>query len=291
MRHGTALLEPLGPPDAPEAGEPPPGPVRVRRSRPWRRWALAAAVVALVAGGLLAVDHRSTSRPSTSTADVNGIVDKKVGKAIKDLQALPPTSAAVYAAIGPSVVVVQTDRTGAKTGASGLGSGVVIDTQGAVLTSLHVVEGANAITVTFADGTESPAVVKSSDPDHDIAVLVPERLPEVVVPAVLGGGARVGDETFAVGHPLGLVASLSAGVVSGLDRSFPLGDGKKIDGMIQFDAAVNPGSSGGPLLNRAGQVIGIVTGLANPTGSDQFSGIGFAVPIGTAGGAAGAPAR
>jgi S1-C subfamily serine protease len=133
--------------------------------------------------------------------------------------------------------------------------------------------------------------VKSSDPDHDIAVLTPAKLPEVVVPAVLGGGAQIGDEAFAVGHPLGLVGSLSSGVISGLDRSFPLSNGKTLTGMIQFDAAVNPGNSGGPLLNRNGQVIGIVTGLANPAGDDDFIGIGFAVPIGTAGGAAGAPSR
>jgi S1-C subfamily serine protease len=101
----------------------------------------------------------------------------------------------------------------------------------------------------------------------------------------------VGDEVFAVGHPLGLVGSLSAGVVSGLNRSFPLANGRTLGGMIQFDAAVNPGNSGGPLLNRNGQVIGIVTGLANPGGDDEFIGIGFAVPIATAGGAAGAPAR
>ena len=80
-------------------------------------------------------------------------------------------------------------------------------------------------------------------------------------------------------------------MVSGLDRSFPLADGRTLSGMIQFDAAVNPGSSGGPLLNAKGQVIGIVTGLANPAGADDFAGIGFAVPIGTAGGAAGAPAK
>jgi S1-C subfamily serine protease len=79
--------------------------------------------------------------------------------------------------------------------------------------------------------------------------------------------------------------------VSGLDRSFPLANGKTLQGMIQFDAAVNPGNSGGPLLNRKGQVIGIVTGLANPAGDDDFVGIGFAVPIGTAGGVAGAPPR
>ena len=108
---------------------------------------------------------------------------------------------------------------------------------------------------------------------------------------MLGSGPQVGDQVFAVGNPLGLVASLSAGVVSGLDRTFTLGGGRTLSGMIQFDAAVNPGSSGGPLLNTEGQVIGIVEGLANPAGTDNFAGIGFAVPIATAGRAAGAPAE
>ena len=111
------------------------------------------------------------------------------------------------------------------------------------------------------------------------------------MPAVLGGGPRVGDDVYALGHPLGLVDSLTAGVVSGLDRAFPLPNGRTINGLIQFDAAVSPGNSGGPLLNRKGQVIGIVTGLANPSGNEDFVGIGFAVPIGSASRAAGAPAQ
>lgn len=240
----------------------------------------------LLCGALVAVDRRAGSRPAASPADVNGIVDERVGAAITDLQGRPPTSVEVYNAIIPPLVVIETDRAGG----SGVGSGVIVNARGDVLTALHVVEGAGRITVSFSDGTGSPASVRSTDPEHDIAVLAPARLPEVVVPAVLGGGAQVGDEAFVVGHPLGLVASLSTGVISGLDRSFPVDSGKELSGMIQFDAAVNPGNSGGPLLNRNGQVIGIVTGLANSEGND-FSGIGFAVPIGTAGGAAGAPAR
>jgi len=120
-------------------------------------------------------------------------------------------------------------------------------------------------------------------------VLTPAKTPSVIVPAVLGGRIQTGDEVYAVGHPLDLVDSLSAGVVSGLDRTAPISGGQTLKGLIQFDAAVNPGSSGGPLLNRAGQVVGIVTALANPTQQNSFAGIGFAIPISVAGGAAGAP--
>jgi S1-C subfamily serine protease len=244
----------------------------------------------LIGAAVIVVDQWPTGGSGTSAAAVNSIVDQKVATAVTDLQALPPASVKVYDAIRPAVVVIQSEG---KDGAdkSKLGTGVVINADGDILTSLHVVADSVAIKVTFADGTNSAATVKSSDGDHDIAVLTPQQLPTVVVPAVLGAGAQIGDETFAVGNPLGLVGSLSAGVISGLDRTFPLTNGKTLTGMIQFDAAVNPGNSGGPLLNREGQVIGIVTGLANSSGDDQFIGIGFAVSIGAAGGAAGAPAR
>jgi len=120
-------------------------------------------------------------------------------------------------------------------------------------------------------------------------VLKPAQLPGIVVPAVLGGGVQIGDDVYATGHPFGFADSLSAGVVSGLDRTVPIAEGQTLKGLIQFDAAVNPGNSGGPLLNRAGQVVGIVTALANPADEKFFVGLGFAVPIATAGGAAGAP--
>lgn len=285
MRHGGAPTDLRATPAAPPPSEPP------APSRRWLRWWPAGVALALVCATLVVLNQRVTSRPATSEADVNGIVDERVGAAIEALQAQPPASVTVYQAIVPPLVVIESQRPGGAGGRSGTGSGVIVNVEGDILTSLHVVEGAASITVSFSDGTRSPATIRSADPAHDIAVLAPARLPEVVVPAVLGGGARVGDEVFAVGHPLGLVGSLSAGVVSGLDRSFPLANGRSLGGMIQFDAAVNPGNSGGPLLNRNGQVIGIVTGLANPGGDDEFIGIGFAVPIATAGGAAGAPAR
>ena len=186
-------------------------------------------------------------------------------------------------------MTIATDRRSGSTSARGTGAGVVITRDGSVLTALHVVEDASSIRVRFSDGTQSPAEVKDQDPDSDIAVLTPQRLPQVVVPAVLGGGVQVGDAVFALGHPLGLSDSLSAGVVSALDRNIRVDADQTLEGLIQFDAAVNPGNSGGPLLDRNGQVVGIVTGLANPSEQNFFVGIAFAVPIATAGGAAGAP--
>jgi S1-C subfamily serine protease len=153
------------------------------------------------------------------------------------------------------------------------------------MTANHVVDGATSIDVIFADGTHAAAKVVSSTPGKDIAVIAPDQLPSVTVPAVLGGSVRIGDDAYSVGNPFGLADTLTAGVVSGLDRSIGREDGGgDLTGLIQFDAAVNPGSSGGPLLNRQGQVVGIVTALANPTGQNFFVGIGFAVPIASAGG-------
>src|SRR4029077_15476740 len=128
--------------------------------------------------------------------------------------------------------------------------------------------------------------------DHDIAVLQADVLPSTAVPATLGNprSVQVGDEAYVVGNPFGLGGSMTAGVISGVNRSFqnPATGGTQV-GLIQFDAAANPGNSGGPLMNRAGQVIGIVTSLVNPPGQDVFIGIGLAVPIDFAGGAAGLP--
>ncbi len=173
-----------------------------------------------------------------------------------------------------------------------LGTGVVIDDTGTILTSLHIVRDATRIRVTFADGSESEASVIVRQPENDLAVLRPEEIPDDLVPATLASSAslHVGDEVVAVGNPFGITNSLSDGVVSGLHRSFKSPKtGETLTDLIQFDAAVNPGNSGGPLLNRDGDVVGIVTALLNPTEQDVFIGIGFAVPMETAGGAAGAP--
>jgi S1-C subfamily serine protease len=230
--------------------------------------------------------------PALTLADIDRAVEDGVEQAQQEQRDAPPDAATVYRAILPSLVTVTTGGGDADGEAAvGLGAGVVINAEGAILTALHVVEGSDRIRVRFADGTTASALVVGSETDTDIAVLAADRLPAVVVPAVMGGGARVGDAVFPVGNPLGLEGSLSAGVVSALDRSVRTESGTSMDGLIQFDAAVNPGNSGGPLLDRGGRVIGIVTGLVNPTRQPYFVGVGFAVPIETAGGAAGGPRR
>ena len=224
-----------------------------------------------------------------SSDQVNQLVSSAMASAT------PPAaySAQVYQAILPSLVLVQVKIPGTDGSLDdGLGSGVIIDAAGDILTSLHVVAEASSIQVTFADGTQSDAQVSTKQPENDIAVLQADTLPAQVIPAVLGNpkAMHVGDDAYVVGNPFGLYESMSAGVISGFDRQFqPPNSGQTLQGLIQIDTAVNPGNSGGPLLNRAGQVIGIVEGIVNPVGQNFFIGIGFAVPIDVAGGAAGLP--
>jgi S1-C subfamily serine protease len=229
--------------------------------------------------------------PPITQSDVDRSVQRGIAQAQQQQRNTPPEAATAYRTILPSLVTVTTEEppSGRAAGEVALGSGVVISADGSVLTALHVVQGGGRIHVRFADGTEASARIAHSQPATDVAVLAVDKLPQIVVPAVLGGGAQVGDEVFPVGNPLGLEDSLSAGVISAVGRSVRAADGRVLRGLIQFDAAVNPGNSGGPLLNRSGQVIGVVTGLANPSKQAYFVGIGFAVPIATAGGVAGAP--
>jgi len=220
-------------------------------------------------------------------------VSDTVQKILASATPRPSYSSGVYRVIQPSLVLIQTKGSDENNKAEfGLGTGVVIDDAGDILTSLHVVADATEIRLTFADGSEITAHIVNQQPENDIAVLRPDEPPALLVPAVLGNpnAMRVGDEAYVVGNPFGLYSSMSAGVISGFNRSFrPQENAQEIQGLIQIDTAVNPGNSGGPLLNRSGQVIGIVTGIINPTGQDVFIGIGFAVPITTAGGAAGSP--
>jgi putative serine protease PepD len=244
------------------------------------RGALAAAGVVIVglvvAVVLLAVNGGSSTRTPTA-----GATPSPSPKA-----SAKPTVADIYQHVGPSVAVVRTAK-------GALGTGVIAADDGTVLTANHVISDGSAVTLTFADGTTTKATVASSDAKTDIATLKPATLPQTVVPATLGGGAQVGGDVVAIGNPLGLTYSVSSGVVSGLNRTNDTNQGK-LSGLIQFDAAVNPGSSGGPLLDADGNVIGIVVAIAEPAGQEAFAGIGFAVPIGAAlgggtGGSGGGP--
>lgn len=245
----------------------------------------------IIAAALLGAWLYNILFPSPTPLNQND-VNAQIAEAMASATPPPANSMLVYQIILPSLVFIQTQGPNADgEDGFGVGSGVIVNENGDILTALHVVVNAAVIEVAFADGSRTTAVLVNSDPANDIAVLQPAQPPEIIVPAVLGSAAamRVGDEAYAVGNPLGLAGSMSAGVISGFDRSFTVSEtGQRLQGLIQFDAAVNPGNSGGPLLNRAGQVIGIVTALATPYETNAFSGIGFAVPIGTAVSAAGA---
>jgi S1-C subfamily serine protease len=173
-----------------------------------------------------------------------------------------------------------------------VGTGVVIVDKGIILTNLHVVLGAKRLKVVFADGLESNATIIGVQPEHDLAVLQAETIPDHLVAATMRSTADLafGDRVFAVGFPFGIGPSVTAGVVSGLRREFRSPEGKRVlTNLIQFDAAVNPGSSGGPLVTAEGEVVGIVTAILNPVEQRFFVGVGFAVPIENAAAAAGLP--
>lgn len=272
---------------------------RARRLLPWlRRLGLFGAGVLAV---FLALGLYGAIFPGPAPLSQQDVNDS-ISRALASQTPGPALSEQAYAAIRPSLVLIQTGSPaaspGSSPGSSGdpgtstLGSGVVIDDAGDIMTSLHIVADATTIQLTFADGSQTTATIKTRETDKDIAVLQPAQVPASITPATLGnpGSVRVGSQVFVVGNPFGLVGSLSAGVVSGLERTFQEPDGgPQLTGLIQVDAAVNPGNSGGPLIDRDGRVIGIVTALVNPTQQDVFIGIGLAVPIDVAGGGAGLP--
>jgi S1-C subfamily serine protease len=165
------------------------------------------------------------------------------------------------------------------------GSGVVVDAKGDILTNLHVIHSTDRWVITFWDGSKSEAEVVNVQPENDLAVIRAKTAPDDLKPATLASTADLlpGDQVVAVGFPFGIGPSVSAGVVAGLKREFvdpdPKQDGPHLTNLIQFDAAVNPGNSGGPLVNRDGEVVGIVTAIYNPTGQRVYAGMAFAVPI------------
>jgi S1-C subfamily serine protease len=249
----------------------------------------------VAAGGLLALLlvflHAAMKPPprEISQRDIDAAVLHTL-----ETKPLPSAAARAYEAIRPSVVRVcglgHHDRAGDEDTETGVGSGVVIVDKGIILTNLHVVAGAKRVKVVFADGLESHATVVGLQPENDLAVLQAARIPDDLVPATLRSTKDLapGDEVIAVGFPFGIGPSASAGVVSGLRREFQSPQGKRLlTNLIQFDAAVNPGSSGGPLVTVDGAVVGIVTAILNPSEQRVFVGIGFAVPIENAASAVG----
>ena len=283
MRKTAAVYSQSRRPAAPPAAPRPAAAPQARKRRPRLRRlavpALGLAIVALLAAVVLLP---------------RGLPPAQVEAAIKQaIEAIPPrpTAADAYEKIRPSVVLVTSHPDEGEESTKPMtderddtarGTGVIMVESGIILTNLHVVSGAKRIEVTFSDGLVSEAEVIGTRPEHDLAILQAKQLPDDIVPATMRStaGLRPGDEVVAVGFPFGIGPSASAGVISGLRRDYVSPEGKRVlTNLIQFDAAVNPGNSGGPLVTTEGEVVGIVTGLLNPTAQRVFIGIAFAVPI------------
>jgi len=258
-----------------------------------RKSPLALLVLGLLAGAALVWSVTEKPVPPDRGLDQAG-VESIVLETLAS-KALPARAAQVAAAVWPSIVQIRT-LDGEPPPANlisgpGKGTGFVIKEDGTILTNHHVIAGSDRIVVTFADGLVSPAAVASAQPERDLAILVPARIPDDLEPVTMAAAGQLapGDLVIAVGFPFGLGASVTAGVVSGLNREYPLPGRAPLTGLIQFDAAVNPGSSGGPLVNQLGEVVGIVTALLNPSPDGTFAGVGFAITMQSAADSVGIP--
>jgi S1-C subfamily serine protease len=246
-------------------------------------WGTCAALLFVVVQGSMKPPPRQITQKDIDAAVLRTLTTKP----------LPSRAAEAYELIKPSVVRVRglgAEDEKDKDKERSVGTGVVILDNGTILTNLHVVAGAKRVAVVFADGSHSEASVVGARPEHDLAVIQAKTLPDDLVPATLRSTAdlRLGDEVVAVGFPFGIGPSVTSGVVSGLRREYVSPEGKRLlTNLIQFDAAANPGSSGGPLITTDGEVVGIVTAILNPNEQAFFIGIGFAVPIENAASAAG----
>ncbi len=240
-----------------------------------------------------------SQKPKLLTQD---IIDEAVLKTLNTKE-LPSKATKAAQIIMPSVVMVrafkiESDEKKKKDSKKNpkedgaLGTGVVVMEDGTILTNYHVIAGSDRVEVIFYDGTKANAKVVAVHPHNDLAILKPEKLPDDLLPATLGSSAQLkyGEDVVAVGFPFGIGPSVTAGVVSGLRREFTGENGAQLRNLIQFDAAINQGNSGGPLINAAGELVGIVTALLNPSSTEKtFIGIGFAITIESAGSAVGIP--
>lgn len=221
----------------------------------------------------------SPTYPSVQAATMAGRLSVEEDLAVDIYQRLSP--AVVYITNRQSI---QGNDQGNRFQERGIGSGVIIDDLGHILTNNHVVNGADNLEVTLFDGARVPARLLGRDPGNDLAVIQVEldqqtRSRVSVAPMGNSDSLRPGQLAIAIGNPFGYQTSMTSGIISSLGRSFPSDNGYPIRNMIQIDAAVNPGNSGGPLINSAGEVVGINTAIESPVRG--FVGLGFAVPINT----------
>jgi S1-C subfamily serine protease len=263
------------------------------------RMALAAIVASVVlsAGTAIAVvqlwpdesTETETSAAAVSTPDTSSDSGSNAGStSAASLDTACLSAVDIYDQVRPAVVEITSTVGGQgvfQPQAEGSGSGIVIDDQGSILTNYHVISGADSLEVTFADGSVTSAHVVGTDPGNDLAVIKAEVDGQTLTVASLGDSdtLRVGDSVLAIGNPFNLEGTLTQGIVSALGRTYAPGQSTRpIRDMIQTDAPVNPGNSGGPLVNCQGKVIGINTLLENPTGESVNVGVAFAVPANTA---------
>lgn len=273
------------------------GQVMLRRIRPGMT-SLTAVLAALLLGAavLLAAcggDDGSPS-PSASPADSASPAATVTEDANDDGQASLVsedclTAVEIYENVRPSVVEISvitvTNGFFGQQEGQATGTGIVLDEDGNILTNYHVAGNGETIEVRFSDGEVVEAQLIGSDPANDLAVIRVDPLDHDLEPATLGDSEeiRVGEWVLAIGSPFNLEGTLTQGIVSGLDRTYSSGNSTRpIRGLIQTDAAVNPGNSGGPLLNCLGEVIGVNTLIENPTGDRVNVGVAFAVPISAA---------
>jgi S1-C subfamily serine protease len=302
MRRGfysAAAGKPTGtaPADPTPLHEPTKADVAERPAGGWRRFYKRHEKPLLVLGGglatvaLVALHGSFTPVPQVITQDD---IDQAVARTL-ETKVVPSPAIKAYQAVRSSLVRVRAIGDGLEQDEyfqRAVGSGVVIIDRGVILTSLHVVAGASRVRVQFEDGTESDAAIVSTQPESDLAVLQARQIPDDLQAATLRSAKSLleGEHVTVVGFPYGIGPSVSHGVISGLRREYQSPGGERqLSNLIQFDAAANPGSSGGPLVNAAGEVIGIVTAILTTSEKAGFSGIGFAVPIEIAAGAAGLP--
>jgi 2-alkenal reductase len=253
-------------------------------------------IVAMLVGGLIAGvvanDAEDGGSPATTASEGTNRLPVSserapAGSAEANAVTLIENLPDMVDRVRPSVVAINTvvtSRTGARQ-AQGLGTGVVVDKEGHILTNFHVVEGADQVSVKLSNGTIAAGRVVGSDPGNDLAVVKVSLPQSELIPATFTNSdeVRVGQAVFAIGNPFSLEFTVTSGIVSGLDRTSEGGvSGRPVRGVIQTDAAVNPGNSGGPLFDADGDVIGINASIENPTGQRVFVGVGFAIPGNTA---------